>query len=108
MLTVPYIKNGDAYSVPIEILNNDEPLDLSAVDKVEIVINRLRKVYPEDMTYDETEGVFLFPLTQEQTFAMKTSVSSLDVRVKLTTGDVIGIRDFIKFQIVPALSSEVL
>ena len=87
------IKQGDQYSVPILIRLNGEPLNLDDVAEVEFTIgNDMRKLWPQDVQYNSADECFYLPLTQAETFAFPANGSvTLDIRVKFTGGDVIGV-----------------
>ena len=86
------IMQGDAYSIPVEILADGGPADETLFDEVEIVIGRLRKTLSSgEVTYDKDNKVFLFPVSQAETFSMKATMPA-QARVKLKgTNRVIGI-----------------
>ena len=103
------IMQGDQYAIPFVGKLNGEPLDLTKIEQIEFVVGPLRKVYPGEVTTDE-DGTFLFTLTQEETFAFKTSMLSGQVRVKFTGAtkpEVIGLPSgFIR--VLDSMSREVL
>lgn len=103
------IMQGDQYAIPFVGKLNGEPLDLTKIEQIEFVVGPLRKVYPGEVTTDE-DRTFLFPLTQEETFAFKTSMLSGQVRVKFTGAtkpEVIGLpTGFIR--VLDSMSREVL
>ena len=80
---------GDEYSLEVAIKQNGEAIDAKDVAKIEIMFGRLRKEYPGEITFSSELGVFLFPLTQAETFGMP-SVIAPQVRVKFLNGEVIG------------------
>lgn len=77
------IMQGDQYAIEFRGTQDGEPIDLSKIELIEFVVGGLRKVYPGEVTVDE-EGLFLFPLSQEETFGFKTRLLSGQVRVKFT------------------------
>lgn len=103
-----YVKQGDAYSLPVEIRMNDEALRVADVETVEFYIGGLRKVYPGDVGYSEENGVFELPLTQQETFDWEAdSTVELDIRIKYVNGIVQGIVPR-KVNVIDAISTEVL
>lgn len=80
------IMQGDQYAIVFTGTQDGKPLDLSAVELIEFIVGGLRKVYPDEVTTDE-DGNFLFPLTQKETFAFKSAVQSIQVRVKFAGTD---------------------
>ena len=104
-----WLKQGDAYGIPVAITLDGAPLDIDETDAVEICIGTLRKLYPEEVSYDAESGEFSFPVTQEETFAMKEGGTvPVDVRVKLISGEVIGARGVQYMPVFDAISGEVL
>lgn len=84
---------GDSYSLSIEILRADGSHVTDAdVSDVEITIGHLRKSYAEGtVTYHSAGGLWMFPLSQEETFRYLPSRVKGQVRVVWNNGDVEGI-----------------
>ena len=80
---------GDSYKVPVEILLDDLPLDVDTVEDIEISISTLKKTL-KNGEVESSDGLFLFPLTQQETFRLHPSNNEVQVRVLFKTGDVIG------------------
>ena len=87
------IKQGDAYALPIQIRLNGELIGVEDVEAAEFCLgDGLRKLYPGDVSYEAGDNPFYLPLTQSDTFSVPANGSvSLDIRVKFTGGDVIGV-----------------
>lgn len=87
------IKQGDAYALPIQIRLNGELINADDVETVEFALGEdIRKLYPGDVSYEAGDNTFYLPLTQSDTFSFPANGSvSLDIRVKFTGGDVIGV-----------------
>ena len=104
------IKQGDAYAVPIQVRLNGELINADDVEAVEFCVgDALRKLYPEDVSYETGNNTFYLPLTQQETFAFPANGSvALDVRVKFTGGDVIGVLRPDAFAVYDAASEVVL
>lgn len=87
------IKQGDAYALPIQIRLNGELVDVSDVEAAEFCLgDDIRKLYPGDVSYEAGDNTFYLPLTQADTFSFPANGSvTLDIRVKFTGGDVIGV-----------------
>lgn len=87
------IKQGDAYALPIQIRLNGELIGVEDVEAAEFCLgDGLRKLYPGDVSYEAGDNTFDLPLTQSDTFSFPANGSvSLDIRVKFTGGDVIGV-----------------
>ena len=103
------IKQGDAYAIPVRVTLDGEPLaaaDLAMIESVEFMVGEdIRKVYPEDVVFDDADGVFLVPVTQEETFALEDGETILvDVRAAFSGGDVIGTETMEQIKVLDALS----
>ena len=66
---------GDAYSLPIVLRQGELLITPEMVLRLEITIGTLTRTYPGVVRYDEENGQWLFPLTQEQTFAIYVTAS---------------------------------
>ena len=86
------------------------PINADDVEAVEFCVgDALRKLYPEDVSYEPGNNTFYLPLTQQETFAFPANGSvALDVRVKFTGGDVIGVLRPDAFAVYDAASEVVL
>ncbi len=103
------IKQGDEYAIPVILELNGTALQGSDCQKVEFKLENIRKEYPEEVEYDSDEGCFLLPLYQQETLKLRPDrAAELDIRVKLTGGSVIGVKDKIYIEVRPALSREVI
>ncbi len=84
------IKQGDAYAVPLDILLEGESVAPEDASVIEVYVGDVRKTYPGEISY--LDGKYYFPLTQAETFAMaENSQVDVDLRVKFSGGDVIGV-----------------
>lgn len=81
---------GDGYSLAIEILNNaDQPVTPTDIIDVEICIGKLRKTYRnQEVSYGS--GVWLFPLSQNETLRFPPYPVDCQVRVLWSNGVVEG------------------
>lgn len=72
---------GDSYYQGFRILNNARnPVTPDDVKDVEIVIGYLRKTYRNaELVY--SDGLWLFPLSQQETFRFWPSAAKVQVRV---------------------------
>lgn len=107
------IKRGDAYFIKIALKINDELLtadDFSLIHCVEFTLgtdDKKRKLYPDDVGF--ADGVFLYPLSQEETFAFKEGKTiPIDIRVHFKNGNVAGTHDMINLKILKSLSEVIL
>lgn len=104
------IKQGDAYSVPVLIRLNGEPVDIDEVAEVEFTFgDGMRKLFPQGVQYNSADGCFYLPLTQDETFAFPANGSvTLDIRVKFVGGDVVGVQRMESLAVADASSEVVL
>ena len=81
---------GDSYGLTIDILNADgEAVTPDDVSDVEVTIGYLGKTYASgEITY--SDGKWIFPLTQEETFKFPAARVKAQVRVVWTNGNVEG------------------
>lgn len=105
-----FIKQGDAYGLPMEITLDGAPIAIEDVAAVEVCIGHgIRKLYPEEITFDRDSRCFQIPLTQEETFSLPASEQiQVDVRVKFVGGAVIGSIAETYADVVDAMSEELL
>ena len=97
---------GDAYHLSFKIKKGDDVITDEMVDDVEIVIGKIRKsLSAGEVSWGD--GVWLFPLTQDETFDLRGIAQRAQVRVKFKGGDIIGVR-LPDIDVDASLSSEVL
>ncbi len=81
---------GDSYGLAIEIKNAaDKVVTPDDVTDVEITIGYLRKTYKDGEVIFK-DGMWIFPLTQEETFKFPSMRVKGQVRVMFKTGFVEG------------------
>lgn len=86
------IMQGDAYSIPIQIETESGNADANTFSDVEIVIGTLaKKLSTEEISYDSARKAFLFPIKQEESFAMRSAIQPAQVRVLTKSEEVIGV-----------------
>lgn len=104
------IKQGDAYGIPLDIQLNGAALTGADVEQVEVYIgDNIRKLFPEQITYNDALGSFIVPVTQEETFELPEGETvRVDVRVQFPGGMVLGVVDELKAKVADAISEEVL
>lgn len=98
------ISQGDQYSIAVAIRFNDEPVDIDKIEKVEITLHNRSKCYPEEVTF--SDGVFLYPITQEETFSLPRIVEA-QVRVKFENGNIFT-SPTEQIDVIRSLSKEIL
>ena len=81
---------GDSYNLGVEILDDTGALVLpEAVSDIEIAIGHIKKTYANgEIKYGE--NVWLFPLTQEESFTLPAGKLYGQVRIKWASGEVNG------------------
>lgn len=81
---------GDSYNLGINILNNaGSPVTPDDVRDVEITIGHLRKTYRNaELTF--ADGVWMFPVSQADSFGMWPAAVKAQVRVAWVNGVVEG------------------
>ncbi len=103
------IKRGDALILPVVIRAHGQRLSIEDVETAEFCLGDVRKLYPGEVTYEESEGCFRLPLTQEDTLSLpEGGCAVLDVRVKFSGGAVAGAQGMAAVPVENALSGEVL
>ena len=84
------IMQGDSYKVPVKLTVNNEVLDTSKIEDVEVYLGNLRKSLKENtIVYDEQNQKYLVMLEQEDTFKL-SGILQIIVRVKFNGGNVVG------------------
>ena len=98
---------GDSYNLGIKILNNaGSPVTPDDIRDVEITIGNLSKSYlGASLTY--SDGLWMFPLDQEETFRYWPSSLKAQVRVVWANGVVEG-KPLYGLRVDESLSKEVL
>lgn len=98
---------GDAYLLGIRILNNaGTPVTPTDVADVEITIGHLKKKY-SDAALSFRGGVWMFPLSQSETFGCLPAAPKAQVRVKWANGVIEG-KPLYGVRIDESISKEVL
>ena len=107
------IKKGDAYPLPVVVKLNGQVVGdgtLYAVEIVELSLQDLTKEWKSDGTGTVTyeNGVFFFPLSQQETFNLRAGKIKLDVRVKTIDEWVQGMSNMSTIEVVPTISRKEL
>lgn len=77
---------GDAYKLGIQILNNaGNPITPADVNDIEITIGNLSKTYKKSQLVFDS-GLWLFPLSQDETFHYIPAAAKAQVRVLWANG----------------------
>ena len=98
---------GDGYSLPIEILRPDGTVVTDAeVTDVEVSLGSVRKTLQQgEVTF--SDGKWLFPVTQQETFSLEAQRQRCQVRVLWNDGSVEGV-SLGEILVTESLSREVL
>lgn len=104
------LKQGDERDIPVSILVNGALLTPASCEMVEFFVgDNIRKVFPGEVTFNETLGKFLVPVTQDETFTLEAGDHvALDYRIKFSVGKVLGGKRYGEISVIPAKSREVL
>lgn len=103
------IKQGDSYKLPLKLTIDGELIAIQDIQTVEVYVGNIRKIYPGDVEYNTGDQMFYIPLTQDETFSFEANSGvSVDVRVKFTGGDVIGVYRMATLAVYDATSEVVL
>lgn len=65
------IYQGDQYAIPITVERNGITQTASDIQKLEVVLAGIRKLYPGDIVYNSGTQKFLYPITQEDSFSLE-------------------------------------
>ena len=86
------IRKGEQYAIPFEITVEETPVTPEDCDGVRIQVGDRMCEHPGgDLTYDSEGGVWLYPLTEEQSRTMFPGDKKAQVAVKY--GDAIVMSD---------------
>lgn len=104
------IKQGDSYKLPLKLTIGGELIAIQDIQTVEVYIGSdIRKTYPGEIEYGAGDQMFYIPITQDETFSLEANSGvSVDVRVKFTGGDVIGVYRMATLAVYDATSEVVL
>ena len=85
------IMQGDARSLYIELLKpGDVVIEPKDIADVEITLGLLTKSYRKGQLVF-SNGVWIFPLSQRETLALRAAVQKAQVRVRWPSGEVEGV-----------------
>jgi hypothetical protein len=86
-MEVETMMQGDAYGLNIEIVNaSGVAVTPEDVSDVEITVGFLRKTYAKGEITHSSNGKWVFPMTQEETFKLPASHVKAQVRVLWPNG----------------------
>ena len=84
---------GDSYGILVEITKEDGTLVTgSDVSEVEITIGPYTKTMTSGaVVYDDVDGSFIFPVSEEETFRLKPHPVNAQIRIMWTDGSIEGV-----------------
>lgn len=98
---------GDAYGLAFEILNDSDILVTSEeISDLEITIGMLKKTLKKGEV-EFSDGKWIFPLTQEDTFAFYPGKVKAQMRIVWANGNVEGV-DLGRIDVLESMSKAVL
>lgn len=97
---------GDSYGLPIEILRDGKAVTPEDVTNVEISVGSITKTYAKNKVY-YSNGMWIIPLSQEETFNLPAASVRVQARVMWATGGVTGV-DLGDIDVIDSISKEVL
>lgn len=109
---LPIIKQGDDVYLQVALYFNGAVVtanELPLLDEIEYCFEEEnpRKIKAED-AWNDTLGLFLLPVSQENSFALEDGRTNIDVRVKFYGGNVLGARQRSRMKVLTANSQEVI
>lgn len=107
------VTRGDQYWLQVKVLSDDETLNIDNVSEVEITIADLIKNatktsmgFEGELVYDDENKLFLFPLTQEESFWLPKR-AEVQARIKYQDNSVVA-SDISILEVDKSLSKEAL
>lgn len=106
------IKQGDACYIPVTVTLDEETVtseDVALIDELEFMIGCcVRRVAKASECWSDEAEAFLFELQQGDTLRVRPGIYPFDCRVKLASGEVIGMNNTEKIRIADSKSREVI
>lgn len=82
------IQRGNTYTIKITLTNDGVAVLPADISEIEVTFHKATKSYiGTDITYDAVNGVYIYSLTQAETFSLPDTFY-YQTRVKFATGDV--------------------
>ena len=83
---------GDQYEIPVIIETDSSVANGDSFDDVEVSIGRIiKRMSNGDIRYDSGQKAFMVSVSQFDTFRLSSGEKSVQIRVKLKNGSVIGV-----------------
>lgn len=108
------IKQGDSYDLPINLKINKSIITDEMLEQITLIefcfANFTPKFYSheEDATVKYVNGLFLYPISQRESFSLTPGRHTMDIRVLFNNTNVRGITTQIDIKVVDAKSMQVL
>ena len=110
--TIYTIKQGDAIYIPVTVTLDEETVtseDVALIDELEFMIGKcIRRVAKASECWSDEAEAFLFELRQADTLLRRPGIYPFDCRIKLASGEVIGMNNTEKIRIADSMSREVI
>lgn len=103
------IMQGDDYTFNIDLDTIDgRDVNGATVSKLEVMIDSLRKSYPESIKYDTVTNVFVIHLSQDDTFSLRPGKKLFQIRIKFKDGCVSGFKNLEEINVISSHSKLIL
>ena len=84
---------GNTYNLELTLYsNNNEVIPFEKINQVQVILGNIEKFYKANAESEITykDGVFIIPLSQEETFSLEQDSFTWEVRVLFNDGQVDG------------------
>ena len=108
------IKQGDAYDLPISLTINKSIITKEILEQIELIEFCFADFEPKifshegDSAIKYLNGLFLYPITQTETFSLSPGRHTMDIRVLFNNSNVRGLTTQIDVKVAGAKSKQVL
>lgn len=108
------IKQGDAYDLPINLTINKSAITEEILEQIELIEFCFADFEPKIFSHEGDgaikylDGLFLYPITQTETFSLSPGRHTMDIRVLFNNSNVRGLTTQIDIKVVGAKSKQVL
>lgn len=84
------IYQGDQYALPIIVKRGNQVQTPSSMNKLEVILAGMRKLWPGEIVYHEATQTFLFPLDQIESFGLEEDTYDALGRAYYSDGTISG------------------
>lgn len=108
------IKQGDAYDLPISLTINKSIITEEILEQIELIEFCFADFGPKIFSHEGDgaikylDGLFLYPITQTETFSLSPGRHTMDIRVLFNNSNVRGLTTQIDVKVVSSKSKQVL